>query len=172
MVKQIILVKQAKKGDHEAFIKLIQGYENILYNTAYRFLGNEEDVADALQETILIAFQKIKQLDSPKYFNTWICKILINHCQKTLKSRQFYSELDSINVPIHENEMENLYFKDSVSALDEKYSTPLTLYYYHGFSIKEISLLLDEPVGTTKSKLARGKQQLKEKQLVKGEIYL
>lgn len=171
MLKQLLLVKQAKKGNHEAFITLIQNYEIVLYNMAYRFLGNEDDVADALQETIMIAFQKIEQLNNPRYFNTWICKILINNCQKIIKNRQFFVELE--NVPIQDDVIgtEDLYFQDWLNGLDDLYSTPLILRYYHGFSIKEISEILDEPAGTIKSKLSRGKKKLKEIE-IKGEVSL
>lgn len=171
MLKQILLVKQAKKGNHEAFIELIQGYEVILYNMAYRFLGNEEDVADALQETILIAFQKINQLDDGRYFNTWICKILINYCQKTLKSQQFFVELDQVNPMEKESDTNYLDFQDLLNQLDEKYSLPLMLYYYHGFSVKEIAKILDEPIGTIKSRLSRARKQLKEKEETYGGIF-
>lgn len=79
------LVRQAQKGNQEAFIQLISGYENVLYATAKRFLRNSADVADVMQETILVSYRDIKKLQEPKYFNTWIYKILVNNCKKMLQ---------------------------------------------------------------------------------------
>jgi DNA-directed RNA polymerase specialized sigma24 family protein len=56
-----ILVKKAQKGDGEAFIQVIQQYELILYRTAKRLGLKDEDIADLLQETVMIAFEKILQ---------------------------------------------------------------------------------------------------------------
>lgn len=165
LIKKLLLVRQAKRGNHEAFIKLIQDYEGVLYNTAYRFLRNEEDVADVLQETIMIAFEKIKQVKDNRYFNTWLCKILINQCQKVLRNRQFFYELDDVTIEVKEKESNKLFLDDLLINLDEPHSIVLMLYYYQGFSIKEISKILDEPVGTIKSRLSRGRQQLKDKKL-------
>ncbi|MDA9470915.1 RNA polymerase sigma factor [Enterococcus sp. 5H] len=55
--KQIILVKKAKHGDAQAFVKLCEAYQMVLYNSAYKILLNNEDVADCLQE----------EVDTPNY---------------------------------------------------------------------------------------------------------
>lgn len=164
LFKQVRLVKEAQKGDHEAFITLVVGYESVLYNLAYRYLENEVDVADALQETLMNAFEHINEIKQPRYFNTWICRILINQCHKILKNRQFYAELDNVDVADNQSDTSLFIFQDLVNQLDERYSVPLVLYYYHGFTIQDISNLLNEPVGTIKSKLSRGRKQMKETQ--------
>lgn len=81
------LVKAAQAGDKEAFIVLVQGYEKVLYNTARRWIRNEEDIADILQETILNAYEKLGTLREPKYFNTWLYKILINECNQYFRKQ-------------------------------------------------------------------------------------
>lgn len=164
LFKQLSLVKKAQKGNHEAFITLLENYESVLYNMAYRYLENEADVADVLQETILSAFEHIQELRQPRYFNTWICRILMNHCQKMLKNRQFFAELDDVEVVIEQDSDTQLLFQELVNQLDERYSVPLTLYYHHGFTIQDISELLNEPIGTIKSRLSRGRKQIKETQ--------
>lgn len=168
LLKQTIFVARAQKGDHEAFIKLIQNYEAVLYNLAIRLLKDEEDVADALQETILIAFQNIHQVKNPRYFNTWICKILINHCQKILRNRQFFLELENIAVVDEKDSTRELFFEDILVNLKDSYSIPLRLHYYNGFSIKEISQILDLPVGTVKSRLSRGRKKIREQEKLIG----
>ena len=74
------LVKKAKKGDAEAFIALMEQNRQSMIRIAFAYLGNEEDVADAMQETILSAFEKLDTLRRAEYFRTWLIRILINQC--------------------------------------------------------------------------------------------
>ncbi|HHK2097506.1 RNA polymerase sigma factor [Enterococcus hirae] len=156
----LFLVKKAKEGDKEAFVQLFKSYEAVLYNTARKFLNNSEDIADCLQETALTAYKNIQSVQKPEYFNTWLCKILINNCKKILKKSKketFYVEYEEEkNTTIHSMELKHM-----LQKLDLKYRIPLVLYHYNGFSIKEISTILSEPVNTVKTHLARGKKLLK-----------
>ena len=72
------LIKKAKKGDEEAFFKLIEINKNSLYKAGKSILNNDEDVADAIQETVISAYRNIKSLKDNSYFKTWLTKILIN----------------------------------------------------------------------------------------------
>jgi RNA polymerase sigma factor (sigma-70 family) len=154
-------IKQAQKGDREAFVKIIKNDEQKLYHTAFKILGNEYDTNDVLQETILAAYQNISKLKKAKYFHTWLYRILINQCNKYLKEKNSYkSLLDSYQLsnkeqgPFHSIQ----YYVD---GLDGKYKIPLLLYYQDGFTIKEIAEILGEPEGTIKSKLSRGRAMIK-----------
>lgn len=66
------LVKKAKKGDAEAFIALMEQNRQSMIRIAFAYLGNEEDVADAMQESILSAFEKLDTLRRAEYFRTWL----------------------------------------------------------------------------------------------------
>lgn len=65
-----LLVKKAQRGDAEAFITLMEEHKMTLKRVAYGYLGNEEDAADAIQETILDAFEHMGGLRKPEYFKT------------------------------------------------------------------------------------------------------
>lgn len=65
-----LLVKKAQRGDAEAFITLMEEHKMTLKRVAYGYLGNEEDAADAIQETILDAFEHMDGLRKPEYFKT------------------------------------------------------------------------------------------------------
>lgn len=160
MSDNVLLVKQAQKGNHEAFIQLIQSYEKVLYNMAFRFLHNEQDVADILQETVLSAYQNIEKLKEPRYFHTWLCRILINQCKKMIEVnvKEESKVIESIEETITED-----YFSinQMIKTLNSIYQIPIVLYYYAGFSVKEISDILCEPTGTIKSRLFRGRELLK-----------
>ena len=74
------LVKRAKRHESEAFTELMQLYMTDMYKVAYAILMNDEDVADAIGDTILICWEKMNQLVKIQYFKTWMTRILINKC--------------------------------------------------------------------------------------------
>lgn len=152
------LVRQAQRGNHEAFIQLITGYEQVFYLTAKHFLHNSYDVADVMQEKILISYRDIKKLKSPKYFNTWIYKILVNNCKKYLEknNKLAYEEHDqSVNYLADKLELNEL-----IGEIADTYKIPLILFYYNDLSLNEITEILDLPIGTVKSRLSRGRNLL------------
>lgn len=156
------MVKKAKKGDGEAFVALVKQYEAVLYNTAIRMLHNEEDAADALQDTIMQAYEKLHTLQKNAYFNTWLYRILLNQCNQILNKRKNLVEFD-----VHghseeaEQQVENLELEEALEKLSPDYKTAFTLYYVHGLNTREMSEFLNEPEGTIKSRLSRGKALLR-----------
>ena len=86
-----ILVKQAQHGDPEAFIQLMEQNRQSLVRVAKGFFRNEEDVADAVSDTILDAWEHIRELKRPEYFKTWLIRILINNCNQICRHNKKYS---------------------------------------------------------------------------------
>ncbi|WP_338780245.1 sigma-70 family RNA polymerase sigma factor [Metabacillus sp. FJAT-52054] len=156
------LVKKAKKGDGEAFVSLVKQYEDVLYRTASRLLRNDEDVADAVQDAIISAYEKLHTLKKNEYFNTWICKILINKCNSMLSKNKNLSVIHEHLLPEKRNdEYHKLELEDALNSLNEVYRLALILYYIVGLNVKEISEFLKEPEGTIKSRLSRAKTILR-----------
>ena len=83
-----LLVKRAKKGDAEAFITLIEENKQSMYKVAKGFLRNEEDIADAMAQTVLDCYEKIGTLKQSSYFKTWMIRILINNCKDMIRKRK------------------------------------------------------------------------------------
>ena len=75
-----LLIKKARGHDKAAFQQLMEEQMQSLYKVAKAILKNEEDVADAMQDTVLTCWEKIDTLKKDKYFKTWLIRILINHC--------------------------------------------------------------------------------------------
>ena len=84
------LIKRAKNGDAEAFDLLMRPQLQRMYRIAISMLENEEDAADAIQETVLKCWQKVGQLKNEEYFQTWLTRILINQCKDILKAIKKY----------------------------------------------------------------------------------
>ena len=76
------LVERAQKNDEQAFNELILKAQKEMYLIAKSKLKDEEDIADAIQETILACYKNLKKLRDNKLFKTWLIRILINECNK------------------------------------------------------------------------------------------
>lgn len=157
------LVKQAMKSDTDAFLELMEINTLSMYKVARGILNNDEDTADAIQDTILICFEKIHTLKHPEYFKTWMIRILINECNRI---RQHYRNLsmkeDFPDIPRQDASLAEFEFKEMLGQVDEKYRVILVLHYVEGFKVGEIAELLEMNENTVKTRLARGRNQMKE----------
>lgn len=149
--------------DTDAFLELMECNTQDMYKVAKAILKNEEDVADAIQETILVCFEKLDTLQYLKYFKTWMIRILINICNDIIRQNQrqylmsdVYPEMADPN-PV----TSNLEFIELLNTLDEKYRLVVVLYYVEGLKISEISQLLGMSKNTVKTRLSRARKSLK-----------
>lgn len=163
-----ILVKKAQRGDAEAFIALIEECKMTLRRVAYGYLGNDEDVADVLQDTILAAYEHISTLKRGEHFKTWLVRILINNCTKVWRHKSRNVSFDkgqefgighTVNIDKQQSDVE---FKELLMSLPEDSRAIFQLYYGEQFTTKEIAVILGMNENTIKSKLHRGKEQLRE----------
>lgn len=163
-----LMIKRAQKGDKEAFIKLMEKYTQDMYKVAKSRLNSEEDIGDAIQETILSAYKNICVLKNTNYFKTWLIRILINKCNDIIANNknivyveEYYE--NSIKDEISQDKFENnITFKEVLENLSEAYRIVVVLYYVNGFNTREISEILNEKEGTIKSRLSRAREKLRE----------
>lgn len=153
------LIVRAKRRDKDAFTELINGYMQDMYKVALAILMNDEDVADAIQETILNCWEKIDTLKFNKYFKTWLTKILLNNCYDIIKEKQKSAELNEWDEPTYKDNC-NIELKEALGTLEEKYRVIIVMFYWQGYSIDEISKVLEVPANTVKTRLKRGRERL------------
>lgn len=115
------LIEDAKNKNPDAFEQLIQPQLQRMYRVAISMLHNEEDAADAIQETVLKCWQKIGQLKSEEYFGTWLTRILINQCKDILKERKKVVPLEEFPELIHEDHYFTNEWRKILSNLNGKY---------------------------------------------------
>ena len=143
------LIKRAKHGDKDAFLKLMNTQMQTMYKLAWTYLKNEDDVADIVQDTILTCFEKLPTLRKEKYFKTWMMKEKRIIHMETLPEEAFV-----------EREYSNSEWNEMLGLLDEKYRTVLLLYYLENFNTREISQILDMNESTVRIRLKRGRDKL------------
>jgi len=170
------LVDRAKNGDKSAFDELIINMQSDLYKVARMRLYCEDDINDAVQETIIKAYKNIKKIKQPQYFKTWLIKVLINNCNKIYKKSyrndvlEYNEDISTNSYSINDDEkIKNLDFYYLIENLNYKEREALTLYYLFDFTTKEISKIIKEPESTIRNRIARTKSKLRKK--CKGENY-
>ncbi len=163
------LVKKAKKGDEDAFYRLVESRKENIYKIAYSYVKNKEDALDIVSEAIYKAFTSIKGLKQPKYFNTWFTRILINCAINQTKKNKKILPLDNSiieeqgirDVGISREESMDLY--SAIDILEEKQKTIVILKYFEGFTLTEIAEILKCPLGTVKTRLNKALKDLRAK---------
>ena len=154
------LIKEAKAGNPDAFTRLMKSQMQNMYKTAGAILINDEDIADAVSETILACWENMHSLKEDRFFKTWMTRILVNKCNDIIRKKQYYLDYDMPEEPYNDTGFENAEWKEALSTISEKYRLVMVLYYIEGFSTGDISGILDIPEGTVRSRLARGREQL------------
>lgn len=162
---ELLLVKKAQKGDTDAFVELMEMHKMALYKVAKSYLKSEEDIADAMQDTILSAYEHIGELKKSAYFKTWITRILMNHCNDVLRRQRHFVKAGWEEEREEDREgsapSDDREFYELLSELSEDVRPIFLLHYGEGFSIKEVAQILDMNENTVKSKLMRGRKKLK-----------
>ena len=142
--------------DEATFSRLAISCERKLYRIAHTILRSDADCQDALQEAIFRAWSRRDSLREPRYFDTWLIRILINECRNIQRKSMRRPAI----LPQPEPSNGELY--DALMQLDHKYRLVTELHYIEGYSVAEITKLLRIPQGTVKWRLSRARNLMKE----------
>ena len=150
----------------EALGELILSSERQLYATAKTILSDDQDCADAIQESIVKAFSKIDTLKKDRYAKTWLMRILINECYNIARRINVNEPLDegyaeNMKQPKENRDYSELY--RAVNELKEELRIPVILYYMEEFNIREIAQILEISEGAVQKRLVRARKTLKKK---------
>lgn len=171
----LALVKKAVKGDKEAFLELIDMYQPSMLRIAHGYFSQEADIADAIQDTILDAYEHISSLREVRYFKTWLIRILINNCNHIYnRNKKYECSLDVLNdISITEDMDTSLYrFHELLSYVSDENRLCFQLYYGEELTTREIADILQIKESTIRSRMHREKSRLKTKLLKDGYIPL
>lgn len=156
-----ILVFKAKRHDKEAFGELIRLHTPNMYKVAKAILKNDDDVADAIQETALLCWEKLASLKKDAYFKTWMTRILINNCNAIYQKRSRIISGEILpETGVEEPEYASVEWQQFLQCLDEKYRVVVVLHYVEGFKIREIAEILQINENTVSTRLAAARQKM------------
>lgn len=169
------LILKAQKGDEEAFTSLIYEIRQDLYKIARCRLSCNDDIEDAIQETMIVAFKNIKKLKKLEAYKKWLIKILVNKCNYIYKKNKTRNiSFDKINPEDAGSEderyvkLEEMDFYSILQGLTYDERMAIILFYLEEYSLKEISKILKINENTVKTKLKRGKNKIKQKYMEGG----
>ena len=170
------LLQMAKAGDTDCFERLIEGSRQRAYNIALRYLREEQDAMDALQESLIKVYRNLDRFQENSRFDTWVYRIVINTCNDMIrKSKRRSTTEDSLRsfddvekrlepadpAPGPEqqvlNQEQRKQILDVLEQLPKEYKEILILREIQGFSYEEIMELLDCSLGTVKSRISRAR---------------
>ncbi|MCI8996956.1 MAG: sigma-70 family RNA polymerase sigma factor [Lachnospiraceae bacterium] len=157
------LIRRAKAYDGDAFVELMEQHRQSMYKIAFAYLKREEDAADAVSETILDCFEHLDALKEPKYFTTWLVRILINNCKDLLKQNQRVTSIETLEgFEPQGMSRENREFLDYLEPLPKEEQLLMILYYVWGFRTREIAQIVNQKESTVKSRLLRGRAKIRQ----------
>ena len=175
-----ILVQLAlSKGDQKAYAELMGRYRESLYFMLLKMVNNKEDADDLTIEAFGKAFKSLHQYTPNFAFSTWLFKIATNNCIDFMRKKRVNYSLDkpmdneegtgmSINIKADDPDPEQHIIKkekvkmmrEVVDKLKPHYKQLVEMRYFEELSYKEISKILNLPIGTVKAQLFRARELL------------
>jgi len=149
------LAEQASRGDEECFVAICNALKSRLFRTAKGILGNETLALDAVSEAVFRAFKGIKRLREPKYAETWFIRILLNVANDMQRRKKYEIVMEKVPESLYYDNHDELEFNQMIKALQPELREIISLKYYSGYTLNEISGILNVPEGTVKSRLNR-----------------
>lgn len=174
------LIQQSLDGDLDSFNKIVLEFQDMVYHQAYRVIGEPDAAEDATQEAFISAFQKLHTYRGGS-FKSWLLRIVTNACYDELRRRQrqpvtalqpeddYGEEIESPSWMEDQGEkpeqtIQRSELSDAIqrclNELEDKFRTVVVLVDIQGLDYASAAEVVDRPLGTIKSRLARARQSL------------
>ncbi len=161
--KSTALVRAAAGGDREAFAALVDEYRQTMYATAMAVAKNEDDALDAIQDTILILWEKLDRLRDPGAFRTWMTRVLVNRCCEQLRDRRRTVPQEFVEETGESPDLDvSLDVGRALERLGKDDRLVLQLFYFEDMPVREIASALGLSPQAVRMRLSRGRKRFKE----------
>ncbi|WP_409969974.1 RNA polymerase sigma factor [Bengtsoniella intestinalis] len=178
MTQQEQWIAAAKAGDQAAFEQLLELYQQKVYALCLRRCTNPDDAQEAAQEALIAAWQGLPFFKGESSFSTWLYRLTANACTDFLRregrhANRVGASFDNPDAPLHipdtapspHQALEQSELRTAIDAglarLSDQHREVLLLRTMHQRSYDEIAQILDLEVGTVKSRINRGRLQLR-----------
>jgi RNA polymerase sigma-70 factor (ECF subfamily) len=177
-----VLIRDAQHGNLDAFNSLVLSYQDIVFNTALRILGDEDAAADASQEAFISAFRGLNSFRGGS-FRAWLLRTVTNACYDELRRQRrrpttplepSNEDGEDIQAPrwladpnaSPEEQMDQAEIEHAIEHclgnLPTDFRAVVVLADIQDLDYSEIAAILKKPLGTIKSRLARARLRLRE----------
>lgn len=175
-------IKNSLQGDLNSFNQIVLEYQNLVYNQAYRIIGEPDAAEDAVQEAFISAYKKLHTYRGGS-FKSWLLRIVSNACYDEFRRRKrqpvtpLYTENQNGNetesaswLEDTEEKPEEFVLRNELSEaiqtcldrLEFEFRTIVVLVDLQGMDYASAAKVVDRPLGTVKSRLARARRNLKD----------
>lgn len=146
----------------ERFTAVVEETKDIMYRLSYGILKNVTDAEDAVAQSLLKAWEKLDHLKKEEQLRSWMISIAMNTSKNMLsrRGREVLLDQEELAVSLIQEGPQETNLWSQVWEMKKTYRVVLLLYYYDGYSVKEIAGMLRVPEGTVKSRLARAREEL------------
>jgi RNA polymerase sigma-70 factor (ECF subfamily) len=167
------VIEGCLRGNKISQSEMYRCYKKIVYATIKRYIKNDMDAEDILQNGFIKLYGCINQYDSKGSFEGWICRIFKNMSIDFLRQKKYSFEYcDNLDIPVIEDDNNEEKLNDITLVLEtlpKSHKTAIIMYYYKDLTHKEISNRLNISVGTSKSNLHKAKNNIIKK--LKNKVY-
>ena len=146
--------------DENTYAERVELVKSRLYRTALMFMGSEAAALDAVDEAVYRGLISVKKLREPDFFDTWMTRILINVCKKTLRRTKREQPMEKMHEPAEEA-YDYLPLKEAIRLLPQELREVIILRFYTGFTLAETANSLGIPQGTAATRQRRALHLLK-----------
>lgn len=163
------LAAAAIQGEEEAFLRRIEIDRGKLYAIAISYTRQQANALEAIQETVCRAWLKRRTLREPRYWSTWLVRILIRVCmdmqrkqkKELLLNHTLIETLESSADDLTDRLEKRMMIEGALNLLDAKERMVIVLKYYRDMTINDIALLMEMPIGTVKTRLHKALVKLR-----------
>lgn len=172
--RDLLSVQKTLRGDAQAFADIVGRYSPILYSLSFRFLGDEQEAEDAVQEIFVRAFRSLPRFNLRARFYSWIYTIGLNWLRSRLRATRTARKY--VGPPIGDDEPVDIHGADPSDALIRReeerlihtaigqlpllYREVFALRYLEGLPLDEIAAILKISPGTVRVRLHRAKKRM------------
>ena len=168
------LVKKAKKGNKEALLQLIIAEKAAYYKLALTYMENAHDAMEAMDEMVVVLYEKIDELQKEEAFYSWSKTILVNNCRALLRKQKkllLIDEWETTNEREPRDDLTNDPYSSSEQFMDIQVSfkhlnayqkEAIQLKYFHDLDYETIATMTNVSIGTVKSRVFHGLKKLRE----------
>lgn len=163
-----VLVEQCLNGRKDAFERLVERYQKLIFNLSFRMCGDSDDAEDITQSVFLKTYNGLSRFDPAHKFYSWIYRIAMNESLNHVKKKN-QTQRGETDLIADEQTPEDIYARNELSSriqaalmkLDPKYRAVIVLQHFRHCSYEEIAIILEIPVKTVKSRLYSARELLR-----------
>ena len=149
------------RSDDAWFSREIEAMAPMMFRVAFAILRNRSDCEDAAQNAALKAYANLDKLKERRYFRTWMIRILKNECMSYTRANRSVIRLETCGDVGYDMEVPDLDLNRAFDTLTKDERLAVTLYYYEGYSTREIAQICDTTDGAIRTRLSRARETLR-----------